>query len=88
MKKIILLALILITFNIHAQSAETIVGIKSPDMDTLYLDNSDVSTLITMVWENPDFTYQNPQYIYKKPVIIRITREELLLMLSRKEYQN
>jgi hypothetical protein len=34
------ITLILITFNIKAQSAETIVGIKSPDRDTLYLDNS------------------------------------------------
>jgi hypothetical protein len=80
MKKIILFGLILITFNINAQSAETIVGIKSPDRDTLYLDNSEVSTLITLIWEKPNIPYL-------KPVIVRITREELLMMLSRKKYE-
>jgi hypothetical protein len=79
MKKIILLSLILIAININAQSAENVVGIKTSNSDTLYLDNSEVSTLITMIWEKPNIPYV-------KPVIIRITREELLLMLSRKEY--
>jgi hypothetical protein len=33
-----------------------------------------------MIWEKPNIPYF-------KPVIVRITREELLMMLSRKEYE-
>jgi hypothetical protein len=79
MKNIIIILTLLISSGINAQSAENVVGIKTPNSDTLYLDNSEVSTLITMVWEKPNIPYV-------KPVIIRITREELLVMLSRKEY--
>jgi hypothetical protein len=80
MKNIIIILTLLISSGINAQSAENVVGIKTSNSDTLYLDNSEVSTLITMIWEKP-----NVPYI--KPVIVRITREELLLMLSRKEYK-
>jgi hypothetical protein len=79
MKNIIIILTLLISSGINAQSAENVVGIKTPNSDTLYLDNSEVSTLITMVWEKPNIPYV-------KPVIISITREELLVMLSRKEY--